>query len=36
MTKHVHPVDISPEEIEARYQARLAELRWLRSQGVSL
>jgi hypothetical protein len=36
MAKHRHPTDISPEEIERRYQARLAELRYLRSLGVSL
>jgi hypothetical protein len=35
-TKHAYFADISPEEIEARYQQRLAEIRWLRSQGISL
>ena len=27
------PEDISPEEIEARYQRRLAELKWERTRG---
>jgi hypothetical protein len=32
--KHAHITDISPEEIERRYQQRLAEIRWLRNQGA--
>jgi hypothetical protein len=30
--KHAQVADINPEEIEARYRRRLAELRWQRLQ----